>query len=90
MNALMTSQPVRVLPKPGGKLSISDINGEWRPSGSTGGLGVFAVIWSSEIGQCWAPLHDFSLASQQYLLAQCLLQDLDAGFPGAWPNGRPE
>lgn len=80
--------PRRFYPASGRKLTVANVRGPWRASGCVGPLGVFSVIWTTKLGDWWAPLHDFDLASQQRLIEACRWQDLYAGFPGAWPEGR--
>ena len=79
----------RFQPVPGRLLTLDNIRGPWRPSGTAGGVGVFAVIWSARSGDFWAPLHDFEPSAQLSLIEQCRWADIEAGYPGAWPNGRP-
>ena len=85
----MTSHSVRRFhPVRGRLLTMSSIRGPWRPSGTVGCLGVFAVMWSTRSGELWAPLHDFEPSAQLRLIEQCRCLDMEAGYPGAWPNGR--
>lgn len=81
-------EPRRFHPPCGGRLSFGNVRGPWRPSGTVGGLGVFAVVWSTRSGEFWAPLHDFDAASQLRLIDSCRWLDRYAGYPGAWPEGR--
>jgi hypothetical protein len=82
--------PRRFFPPRGQSLTLSNVRGPWRPSGTAGGLGVFAVVWSTRMGDFWAPLHDFTPADQLRLIDQCRWLDRYAGFPGAWADGRSD
>lgn len=86
--ALWQGAPRRIFPPPGGSLTTRDISGEWRPSGSVAGAGVFAVVWSTRYGERWAALHDFAPSDALRLIDECCWRDQQAGLPGAWPNGR--
>lgn len=79
--------PRRFLPAPGTLLTLSNIRGPWRPSGSVAGCGVFAVVWSTFGGEFWAPLHDFQPADQQRLIYACRSLDQACGYSGAWSDG---
>ena len=78
----------RLMPMRGRLLTLANIGGDWRPSGTAGGVGVFCVVWSTYGGEFWAALHDFDQATRLRLLDECRQRDRDAGFPGAWPEGR--
>lgn len=80
----------RFVPVQGRLLTMANIRGPWRPSGAVAGAGVFAVIWSTRVGEYWAPLHDFEPADQLRLIESCRWADRHAGYPGAWPGGRFE
>lgn len=80
--------PQRFLPRHGQLLSKANIRGNWWPSASVNACGVFAVVWSTPQGKYWAPLHDFHLVDQLSLIDDCRKLDKDAGYPGAWPEGR--
>lgn len=81
--------PRRFWPQGGQLLTHALIRGPWRASGSVAGGGFFSVVWTTPGGIVWyAPLHDFTPASQRVLLDQCAALDRDAGYPGAWPEGR--
>lgn len=60
-------------------LTLSNIRGPWRPSGTVDACGMFAVVWSTWAGDFWAPLHDFMPADQLRLIEACKQLDLDAG-----------
>ena len=79
-----------MLPNAGRPLTLDDIRGLWRPSGSVAGAGLFAVVWTSRSGTWWAPLHDFALPDQMQLIDMCRAEDHRAGYPGAWPEGRTD
>ncbi len=80
--------PRRFVPARGGALTLGDVRGPWRASGAVAACGVFAIVWSTRRGDCWAPLHDFAPADQLRLIEQCRWLDQQAGYPGAWPGGR--
>lgn len=89
----MTSRPNspplrRFWPIAGRPLTLANIRGPWRPSGSVAACGMFAVVWSTCSGHWWAPLHDFAPADQLRLVDACRHLDRNAGFEGAWPAGR--
>lgn len=75
--------PQRVMPQSGRLLTLASIQGPWRPSGTVGGCGVFAAVWATSSGECWAPLHDFEPADQLRLIEQCRGLDQAAGLRGA-------
>lgn len=85
---MTTSSTRRFHPVRGRLLTLNNVRGPWRPSGTVGGVGVFAVVWSTHSGDFWAPLHDFEPSAQLRLIEQCRWADMEAGFPGAWPTGR--
>lgn len=58
----------RFRPRAGRLLTMANIRGPWRPSGTVAGVGTFAVIWSTWAGDFWAPLHDFAPADQLRLI----------------------
>lgn len=72
----------------GNPLTMSDIRGEWHPSGSVAGAGVFAVVWSTRAAKVWAPLHDFTTGAQMQLIEACRQQDPATGSSLPWPKGR--
>lgn len=78
----------RFSPPRGQTLTMSNIRGPWRPSGSVAGAGMFAVVWSTHVGAFWAPLHDFAPSDQLRLIEACRHLDRQSGFEGAWPGGR--
>lgn len=80
----------RFFPVRGGLLTLSQIRGPWRASGAVAGAGVFAVVWTTRGGEFWAPLHDFTPVDQAALIDACRRLDRQAGYPGAWPDGRCE
>lgn len=82
--------PRRFVPLRGQHLTLASIRGPWRPSGAVGGSGMFAVVWSTRTATFWAPLHDFEPADQLRLIESCRWQDRNAGYAGAWPDGRCE
>lgn len=74
--------PRRFRPRSGHLLTLANIRGPWRPSGSVGGAGMFAVAWSTCAGEFWAPLHDFAPADQLRLIEMCRrLDDEQFGRP---------
>ena len=82
--------PRRFVPLRGQALTMANIRGAWRPSGSVAACGMFAIVWSVAGGEFWAPLHDFAPADQRRLIDACRHKDLHAGYAGAWPHGRSE
>ena len=83
------SQPARrFVPLRSQLLTLNNVRGPWRPSGTVGGAGVFAVVWMTRSGDFWAPVHDFEPADQLRLIEACRRLDREAGYPGAWPDGR--
>ena len=93
MSARITSRPDdrsprRFLPLRGQQLTLDNVRGPWRPSGAVAGAGVFAVVWTTRRGDFWAPLHDFAAADQLRLIEACRHIDREAGYRGAWPDGR--
>jgi hypothetical protein len=75
-------EPRRFRPARGQLLTIENIRGLWRPSGTVSGTGVFAVVWETYRGTYWAPLHDFEPADQLRLIDQCRHIDAErAGSP---------
>jgi hypothetical protein len=57
---------------------LKDIRDDWRPSGSIGGLGMFAVVWDGGGTTYWAALHDFDRSDRDKLLEMCRGLDRDA------------
>ena len=78
----------RFRPFNGQQLTMRNIHGPWRPSGAIDASGMFAVVWSTTRGEFWAALHDFAAVDQLTLVDMCRRIDRDAGYPGAWPEGR--
>ena len=78
----------RFIPLRGQSLTLGHIRGPWRPSASVDGCGMFAVVWETRHHAFWAPLHDFAPADQLRLIEACRWADRQAGYPGAWPDGR--
>lgn len=77
-----TERPLRrFLPHRGQKLTMANVRGPWRPSGTVAGAGVFAVVWSTRLGDYWAALHDFAPADQLRLIEACRWLDDATGFP---------
>lgn len=70
--------PGRFHPPPGRLLTLDAIRGLWHPSGAVNGAGVFAVIWATDRGSWWAPLHDFEHAAVHKLVEQCRAMDQGA------------
>ena len=79
------AEPRRFYPACGQTLTLSNIRGPWRPSGSVAGAGIFAVIWQTYTAAYWAPLHDFALADQLRLIEACRRIDQEAGLGLGWP-----
>lgn len=84
----LEGEPRRFRPRAGHPLTLDNIRGPWRPSGTVAGASVFAVVWTTRRGDFWAALHDFQPADQLRLVEACRNLDREAGFPGAWPCGR--
>lgn len=80
--------PRRFVPLRGRLLTLNNVRDPWRPSGAVAGAGVFAVVWTTQSGDIWAPLHDFAAADQLRLVEACRHADREAGYPGAWLEGR--
>ena len=88
--AFTPAAPTRYLPRRGEHLTLADVRGPWRPSGSVAACGMFAVVWSAPRGDFWAPLHDFAPADQLWLIAACRHLDRVAGYGSAWPDGKAD
>ena len=71
----------RFVPPRGQRLTLDNVRGPWRPSGSVAGCGMFAVVWSTRVGDFWAPLHDFAEPDQLRLIDSCRWLDNYAGPP---------
>lgn len=71
----------------GQQLTMSNISGQWRPSGSVNACGMFAVVWSTIDLDFWAPLHDFSAVDQLLLIEACRRIDQQAGHSLSQPMG---
>ena len=80
--------PRRFLPLRGHLLTLANIRGPWRPSGSVAGVGVFAVVWETWRGSFWPPLHDFSAPDVLRLVEACRRLEHEAGLPGASQDWR--
>jgi hypothetical protein len=78
----------RFRPFNGQLLTLRNIHGPWRPSGAIDACGMFAVVWTTVRGEFWAALHDFAPADQLTLVDMCRRGDREAGYPGAWQEGR--
>lgn len=76
--AAQSGAPRRFLPR-SGLLTLAAIQGPWRPSGTVGGVGVFAIVWATPRGSWWAALHDFEPSAQRRLIDACRLMDQEAG-----------
>ena len=81
---LRPAGPWRFYPSSGCRLTIANIRGPWRPSGTVAGLGVFAVVWSTRFRDFWAPLHDFEPADQLRLIEACRQLEISEGQSGGW------
>lgn len=79
----------RFFPPPGGRLTIANIRGTWRPSGEVAGACVFAVVWSTRFRDFWAPLHDFEPIDQLRLVEACRRLDQSGGLAGRWVEAFP-
>jgi len=75
--------PRRFRPHAGRLLTMANIRGPWRPSGTVAGAGIWAVVWEARSGTFWAALADFSPADQLRLIEAC--RRLDAEQFGAIP-----
>lgn len=72
------AQPLRrFIPKRGNLLTLENIRGPWRPSGTVAGAGVWAVIWETRKGSFWAALHDFHAADLLRLIEACRRIDIE-------------
>lgn len=81
--------PQRFYPPSGQFLTLANVRGLWRPSGTVAGACVFAVVWTTRSGcDYWAPLHDFSPEDQRRLIDACWWQDRATCSPDAWTGGR--
>lgn len=78
----------RFLAWDGRRLTIEQIRGPWRPSGSVAGAGVFAVVWETHSCTFWAPLHDFYPTDQLRLIEACRWLDQVAGHPAPGSDRR--
>jgi len=85
---LRNRPPRRFRPPAGSRLTIENVRGAWRPSGSVDGACVFAVVWSTGFRQFYAPLHDFCPASQLQLIEACRRMEAEERRHGAWAEGR--
>lgn len=72
----------RFRPRAGQLLTLANIRGSWRPSGTVAGSGMFAVVWSTWAGTYWAALHDFAPADQLRLIEACRHLERAAGYQG--------
>ena len=72
-----TAAPRRFRPRAGTLLTLANIRGSWRPSGTTAGGGMFTVLWTAFTGSWWAPLHDFEPADQLRLIDECRRADAE-------------
>lgn len=77
-------EPRRFIPRPGVPLTIENIRGHWRPSGSVAGMGCFAVIWETYTATYWAPLHDFAPLDQLRLVESCRQLDQEGQRAPRW------
>lgn len=73
--------PRRVYPPVGERLTLSVIRGLWWPSSYVDACCVFAVVWGTERGRFWAPLHDFAPADQRRMIEACRELDVFANGP---------
>ncbi len=64
----LPGEPRRVRPQPGRLLTRAVVSDDWWPSSCAGFLQMFSIVWSTPVGECWAPLHDFAPADQQRFL----------------------
>ena len=74
---VQSSATRRLRPHAGRLLTIADISGPWRPSGSVAGAGVWAVVWESRSEKVWAALADFNHADQLRLIEECRRVDIE-------------
>jgi hypothetical protein len=63
--------PRRFVPPRGQRLTLANIRGDWRPTGTVAGAGVWAVVWDTFSGSFWAPLTDFAQVDQLRLIEAC-------------------
>lgn len=70
---LQAEGATRIRPRPGLKLDLSTIRGQWwLPARAVDHCAMFAVTWQIPSGVCyWAALHDFNDATQRHLLSEC-------------------
>ena len=78
--------PVRFHPRRGEQLTLDNVRGPWRPSGTVDACGVFAVVWSARSGDFWAPLHDFAPPDQLRLIEACRWLDQAGASPRVWSD----
>lgn len=72
----------RFWPVAGALLTVDEIKGQWRPSGTAAGTSTWSVIWQTRDCTLWAPLSDFSASAQLELIESC--RRLDAEQNGGW------
>ena len=83
-----TRPPRRFWPAPGARLTISNIRGPWRPSGSVAASCVFAVVWSTGYSELWAPLHSFEPIDQLRLIEACRRTEAEEQRHSTWSEIR--
>ena len=66
-----TAAPRRFRPRAGTLLTLANVRGPWRPSGTVGGVGIWALIWTTRAGSFWAALSDFETVDQLRLIEAC-------------------
>lgn len=67
--------PRRFQPRAGRLLTMENVRGPWRASGTTEAINAFIVIWETRSGMFWAPLHDFDRAAIAHFIDQCRRHD---------------
>lgn len=83
---LRNRQPRRFWPASGARLTIRNVRGPRRPSGSVHGACVLAVVWSTDWSQLWAPLNDLEPPDQLRHIETCRRLYVEPVTPRLWPE----
>lgn len=77
VDSARSTAPRRFRPRSGHALTLENIRGPWRPSGTVAGAGVWAVVWETRAGAFWAALADFETVDQLRLIEACRRIDVE-------------
>lgn len=75
-------EPRRFRAPAGQQLTLDNVRGPWRASAAVGGAGVFCVVWTTRVGDFYAPLSDFAAPDVLRLVEACRHVDQEANGPG--------